>query len=454
MTTTNGNSVPDRILRVSELVLALKGHLETRFALVRVQGEASNVTLAPSGHLYFTLKDGAGSLRTVMFRYQSMRSSLRRVENGQQVVVTGTVSVYAARGEMQLLASDIQLQGRGDIYAALEELKQRYLAKGYFAAERKRRLPLMPRVIGVVTSPTGAAIRDIVQVMRRRFPSIQLLVYPARVQGEEAAREIAAGIEYFNGRPAGDVDVLIVGRGGGSYEDLWAFNEAPVVEAIYASRIPVISAVGHEVDFTIADFVADLRAPTPSAAAELVVGRREEFEQRLDLLCSSLQRLLERQLGAMGRRLTRLAAESELARFPGRLRETLQRVESLDFACRDALAEKARRARRRLNAWCERFAACDPVSRVRRQALLLRQLGLRLQGAEANRARAQRERLDRLQGRLLALSPQAVLDRGYSVTFRADGRVARDAAALQDGERLRIRLARGETAAHVEKEPT
>ncbi len=289
--------VTDKVYKVSELTQLLKLTLETQFASIQVLGEASGVVLASSGHLYFTLKDGAGAMKVAMFRGSLLRSTLKQLENGQQIVVRGTLSVYPLRGELQIIASDMRLQGIGDIFAALEKLKKAYQEKGYFDPQRKKPLPLLPGRIGVVTSPTGAAVRDIVRILRRRFPGIAVVIYPAKVQGEGAAAEIAAGIDYFNAAPpAQAVDVLIVGRGGGSYEDLWAFNEAPVVEAIFRSRLPVISAVGHETDFTIADFVADLRAATPSAAAELVVGKKDEFLNRIDYLRHALMRLMERGL--------------------------------------------------------------------------------------------------------------------------------------------------------------
>ncbi len=289
--------IEEKVYKVSELTQLVKLTLETQFSAIAVLGEASGVVLASSGHLYFTLKDGAGAMKVVMFRGQLQKSALNRLENGQQIIVQGTLSVYPLRGEMQIIANNMRLQGIGDIFAALEKLKKTYQEQGYFDERRKKPLPLLPGRIGVVTSPTGAAVRDIVRILRRRFPGIAIVIFPAKVQGEGAAAQIALGIEYFNNADQDEkVDVLIVGRGGGSYEDLWAFNEAPVVEAIYHSRIPVISAVGHEIDFTIADFVADMRAATPSAAAEIVVGKKDEFMSRIDFLRHSLMRHMEKLL--------------------------------------------------------------------------------------------------------------------------------------------------------------
>ena len=325
--------VTDKVYKVAELTQLLKLTLETQFASIQVLGEASGVVLASSGHLYFTLKDGAGAMKVAMFRGSLQRSTLKQLENGQQIVVRGTLSVYPLRGELQIIASDMRLQGIGDIFAALEKLKKAYQEKGYFDPQRKKPLPLLPGRIGVVTSPTGAAVRDIVRILRRRFPGIAVVIYPAKVQGEGSAAEIAAGIDYFNAAaPAQAVDVLIVGRGGGSYEDLWAFNEGPVVEAIFRSRLPVISAVGHETDFTIADFVADLRAATPSAAAELVVGKKDEFLNRIDYLRHALMRQMERGLHEKRSSLQQLRGESALADFPGRLQELAQRLDNGEFA--------------------------------------------------------------------------------------------------------------------------
>lgn len=443
----------EKIYKVSELTQLLKMTLEGQFAAVAVLGEASGVVLAGSGHLYFTLKDAGGALKVAMFRGALQRSTLKRLENGQQVVVRGMVSVYPLRGEMQVIASDIRLQGVGDIYAALEKLKRAYQEKGYFDAQRKKALPLLPGRIGVVTSPTGAAVRDIVRILRRRFPGIAVVIYPARVQGEGAAAEIAAGIDYFNAAaPPAAVDVLIVGRGGGSYEDLWAFNEAPVVEAIFRSRLPVISAVGHETDFTIADFVADLRAATPSAAAELVVGRKDEFLSRIEFLRHRLMRRLEGELHQRRMHAQRLRGDSALAAFPGRLRELAQRLDGGELAI-DRLFQGTLASRTsRWHQAARRFAACDPGAAAANRRLRLQNLRLQAGARFGEHLQRRRELVAALRAKLDGLNPEGILARGYSITTDSRRRVVRDAAALAAGDDVHIRFHRGSVAARVMEE--
>jgi exodeoxyribonuclease VII large subunit len=445
--------VTEKIFRVSELAQLLKQALESQFAAVAVLGEASGVVLAGSGHLYFTLKDGGGALKVAMFRGALARSTLKHLENGQQIVVRGMLSVYPLRGELQIIASDIRLQGIGDIYAALERLKQAYQAKGYFDPARKRPLPLLPGRIGVVTSPTGAAVRDIVRILQRRFPGIAVVIHPARVQGEGAAAEIAAGIDYFSQAGAGAaVDVLIVGRGGGSYEDLWAFNEAPVVEAIHRCRVPVISAVGHETDFTIADFVADLRAATPSAAAELVVGRKDEFLGRIDFLRHGLMRAAERRLHEAASALQERRSESALADFPRRLQDRAQRLDNGEFALARLFQQRLNARTRAWNLAARRFAAFDPAGRLRQRALQLSQLDTQAGALVREALQRGGERLRLLEAALGGASPERILARGYSITTDSRQRLVRDAADLHAGERLDIRFARGRAAARVIKE--
>ncbi len=445
--------VTEKIFRVSELAQLLKQTLEAQFAAVAVLGEASGVVLASSGHLYFTLKDGGGALKVAMFRGALARSTLKRLENGQQVVVRGMLSVYPLRGELQVIASDIRLQGIGDIYAALERLKKAYQEKGYFDPARKRPLPLLPGRIGVVTSPTGAAVRDIVRILQRRFPGIAVVIYPARVQGEGAAAEIAAGIDYFSqAGPGAAVDVLIVGRGGGSYEDLWAFNEAPVVEAIHRSRVPVISAVGHETDFTIADFVADLRAATPSAAAELVVGRKDEFLGRIDFLRHGLMRAAERRLHEAASALQERRNESALADFPRRLQELAQRLDNGEFALARLFQQRLNARSQAWNLAARRFAAFDPGGRLRQRVLQLRQLDTQAGALVREALQRGGERLRLLEAALAGASPERILARGYSITTDSRQRVVRDAADLGADERIDIRFARGRAAARVIKE--
>lgn len=443
----------EKIFKVSELTQLVKLTLETQFSAISVLGEASGVVLASSGHLYFTLKDNAGAMKVVMFRGSLQKSTLGKLENGQQIIVRGVLSVYPARGEMQIIANDMRLQGIGDIFAALEKLKKAYQEKGYFDPQRKRPLPLLPGRIGVVTSPTGAAVRDIVRILRRRFPGIAIVIFPAKVQGEGAAAEIAAGIEYFNhAGPDEAVDVLIVGRGGGSYEDLWAFNEAPVVEAIYHSQIPVISAVGHETDFTIADFVADLRAATPSAAAELVVGKKDEFLNRIDFLRHGLMRHMEKQLHEKWSSLEQLRSDSALAEFPGRLQELAQRLDGSEFVLNRLFQQSLNRRLGQWNRAAQRFAAFDMSAMLQNKDLRVQHLGMQVDSRFAERLQQRREKVGLLDSKLEGMNPENVLAKGYSITSDQNLRVVKDASVLAVDEKIFIRFARGRAAAKVIKE--
>jgi len=389
------------ILTVSRLNALLKELVEDNFVQVWVEGELSNYSTPASGHAYFSLKDAASQIRAVMFR-SHLRLLPFRPEDGMSVVCSGRVSLYTQRGELQLVVESLEPRGVGSLQVAFEQLKARLAAEGLFDAGRKRPLPPFPATIGVVTSATGAAIHDILHVLQRRAAGVRVLLRPVRVQGEGAAAEIAAAIADFNRH--GGADVLIVGRGGGSLEDLWAFNEEIVARAIHDSRIPVISAVGHEVDFTISDFVADLRAATPSAAAELVARSRLELEGHLDHL------------------VLRLAAQMR-----GRLELLRERVAGLNRRLRSPRGELA-------------------LSRQRYEALERR---MRL-GMDAILLEAARE-VGSLSGQLDAFSPLRTLERGYAIVEK-DGQAVRDAAVLSVGDRLRIRFARGEVGARVEEE--
>lgn len=390
------------MLTVSRLAALLKEVVEDNFAQVLVEGEISNFSVPASGHFYFSLKDESAQLRAVMFRSQA-RLLPFRLENGMQVVLSGRVSLYPQRGEVQLVAETLEPRGVGSLQVAFEQLKNRLAGEGLFAEARKRPLPTFPRTVGVVTSATGAAIHDIVNVLRRRGAGLRLLLRPVRVQGEGAAAEIAEAIADHN--RFGAADVLIVGRGGGSLEDLWAFNEEVVARAIHASVIPVISAVGHEVDYTIADFVADLRAPTPSAAAELVARSRLELEGHLDHLA---QRLAGQMQG---------------------------RLELLDERVR-GLTRRLRSPRQQLQLWHQRHA--DLVRRLDRSM--------------ARRQQETEGRLAALAGRLDLLSPLRTLERGYAIAFaEKTGRAVLDAETLSRGDHLQLRFARGRARATVEE---
>jgi exodeoxyribonuclease VII large subunit len=390
-----------KILTVTQINRLVRGTLESAFGRVWVVGEVSNLRRPQSGHVYLTLKDENCQIQAVMFRGVASRVKFD-LADGMQVVVGGEITVYEARGVYQVLIKSIEPKGIGALELAFKQLVEKLRKEGLFDEARKRPIPRFPKHIGVVTSPSGAAVRDILQVTFRRNPRMRVTIYPVRVQGEGAAEEIAEGIRDMN--RIGGFDVLIVGRGGGSIEDLWAFNEEAVARAIYASHIPVVSAVGHEIDVTIADFVADLRAPTPTAAAELVVPRLADVEAELRELAGRLVRSLEARVAAARAELNLLALRVGPAQLLGLVRQLTQRAD--DLAARMSVALK-----HLISNWNER----------------LRGLG----------------------GKLNSLSPLRVLERGYSVTT-SDGTVLRDASQAKPGGVIHTRLFRGKLTSRVE----
>jgi len=390
-----------KFLTISELNELVKGTLESRLDALWVQGEISNFRVPPSGHCYFTLKDDKSQISAVMFRRQGTRLRFTP-ENGMAVLCFGRVSLYSVRGDLQFYVDDMEPQGQGALYLAFEQLKIKLAAEGLFAPERKRALPFLPRSIGIVTSDRGAALHDLLRIIGDRFRDRRIVIRPVMVQGEGAAREIAEGITDLN--RLGEIDVMIVGRGGGSLEDLWAFNEEIVARAIYASQVPIISAVGHEIDFTIADFVADHRAPTPTAAAEMVLPRKADLLEQVSVLDDQLLRSIELKL------------------------------------------ETSREAYRGL---AKRLA--DPRRKLRENQQRLDELSVDLLRRFQERLRQFRDRLAKDTGRLSALSPLAVLDRGYSITHKLpDEQIVKDAASLNIGDRLRITFAAGKSLCRVE----
>jgi exodeoxyribonuclease VII large subunit len=446
-----------KIFSVSELSREIRNRLERDFSDVWVTGEISNLRPATSGHYYFTLKDADAQLRAVCFRSQA-RFLKFKPEDGLSVIARGRLTVYETRGEYQLVVEFLEPAGLGALQLAFEQLKVRLAAAGLFDAARKKPLPLLPRTIGIVTSPAGAVVRDILRVLRRRYSNMNVLLYPARVQGEGAAREIAQGVEYFNRRPgalgAAAADVIIVARGGGSLEDLWAFNEEAVARAIAASKIPVISAVGHETDFTIADFVADLRAPTPSAAAEVVVHRKEDFVAELENRERRVSQVIRLRLSEVRERLTKLALHRVFETVLGRLAARAQRVD-------DAVVQLDRTIRGRLGgARHECLRVSTGIQRYDfRQLLGLKrgELAERVTGFETAFSRLMTERRNRLEHTEAILqerSPLALLNRGYSITRDAAGRLVRDAATAPMGSEISVRLARGELRAMVRERKT
>ena len=441
-----------RGLTVSELTERIQGVLETEFLDVWVEGEISNLKLATSGHWYFSLKDEQAQLAAVVWRNDT-RLVRFRPKDGMKVLARGQLRVYPPRGAYQLSVQVLEPLGKGSLQQAFEELKQKLEQEGLFDPARKRPLPMLPRRIGVVTSPTGAVLRDILRVLRSRYADLEVLVYPALVQGEGAAAEIAQGIRALN--RLGGLDVILLARGGGSLEDLWAFNEEAVARAIAASGIPTISAVGHETDFTIADFVADLRAATPSAAAERVVQAKEELQARVRALDERRDGALRLRLARVRARVEAAAAHRVFAAERGRLRILAQRTDEL-----------ARRAETGLLRSVERARAHERRLRERLEAFRLdRQLAARRERLERQRDRLavlfraeterRRSRLGRLAASLDGLSPLSVLGRGYALVFQeARGRLVRDAAEVEAGEALRIRLHKGALRATIVSKET
>ena len=441
-----------KVYTVTELTREVRGVLETEIGEVWVEGEISNFRAQASGHLYFTLKDAGAQLSVVMFRGNA--ASLKfKLGDGLQIVAFGELSVYEARGQYQLIARRMEPKGYGALQLAFEQLKQKLAAEGLFDAARKKAIPSYPEHIGIVTSPTGAAIRDILNIIERRFPNVHIVIAPARVQGDGAAAEIAAAVDEFNAlNESGQLplDVLIVTRGGGSIEDLWAFNEEVVARAVARSKIPTISAVGHEIDFTICDFVADLRAPTPSAAAELVVKQRLELAETIATLGQRMERETETALDALKHRLE-LAASSYVFRRPAELvRQYQQRVDDALASIESAAGQWLSARRGRIEVLGEQLARLSPVTRVAEHRHRLENLaGRQMHALEIWRQRRQHA-LRELGGRLALLSPQNLLNRGYSITTRAaDGKALTAASQVRKGERIRTRLRDGEVESDV-----
>jgi exodeoxyribonuclease VII large subunit len=435
-----------RVLTVGELARLIRGTLEGGIDAVWVVGEISNFRAAPSGHFYFTLKDDEAQLAAVLFRSAAARVRFRPVD-GLQVVAGGRIRLYEARGVLQLYVDSLEPRGLGALRLQLQQLRDKLRAEGLLAPERKRPLPFLPRCVGVVTALGGAAIHDILTMLRARLPNLRVIIRPVRVQGAGAEQEIADGIRDVCSVP--DVEVLIVGRGGGSSEDLWAFNDEGVARAIAASRVPVVSAVGHEIDVTIADLVADVRAPTPTAAAELVVPRRLELERRIEELRCALVGGSRRRVESHGRRLQSLRAR---LRDPRReARSARARTVDIDLRLRREARRALAGARESLTVLEERLGLASPSRRIGAERARAGEAVPRLLAAMRHRSEIARERVARLSASLSSLSPLAVLERGYAVVWK-DGaeRPLRAASEVSIGDRLRIELARGRLRARVE----
>jgi exodeoxyribonuclease VII large subunit len=459
-----------RVWTVRALVSAVRSHIEREYSDCWVEGEISNLRIPDSGHLYFTLKEESAQIRVVMFR--SSAKLLRfRPENGLHVTVRGRITVYEDRGELQISAEFMEPRGAGALQLAFEQLKARLQAEGLFEASRKRPIPPLPQKIGIITSPQGAALRDILNILARRHHSANVLIYPAQVQGDSAPGEVMAGLRYFHQelrhqelrhqelrhqelrhqdlRRGGAVEVIIIARGGGSAEDLAGFNHEGLARAVADSKIPVISAIGHETDFTIVDFVADLRAPTPSAAAELVIRSRQEIEAQAEDLYRRLERGLRYRLLMARQELTERAQHGAFARMMDGIHRRQQKLDEQRFRLEKAERQLLERCHRR----CENVSATVRHYDARRRLAAIRQ---QLQAQVANLAAITHTRLlesrgalDRRTASLEALSPLAILNRGYALVFDAKGRLVKDAARVKAGDDLSARLARGRVRARV-----
>ena len=443
------NLMPERrIMTVSELTAKIRDLLAKNFTGITVQGEISNCREAQSGHIYFTLKDDRAQVRCVFFK-QQQRGIRLRPEDGLQMTVRGSISVYETRGEYQIYVENLEPIGLGALQLAFDQLKKRLEAEGLFDPARKKPLPLLPSRIGLITSPRGAAVRDVVRILTRRFPNVHLTVYPVRVQGEGSAEEIVKALKFFNLRKI--VDVLILARGGGSMEDLWAFNEEIVARAIFASEISVISGVGHETDFTIADFVADVRASTPSAAAELVVQTRDQFDKHVADLRETLASLVRYRLLELSSRVHELSARRGFRRPLDLLRQQRQRADEMTSRLALGLRARLEQSRRRFTAARLRIASFDFRMKIAAFRLRLEkraaELGVRIERL----LRAKRDRFEKLSLQLQERSPLRVLERGYAIATDAGGNLLRDAAQVALGDTVTIHLHRGRLSTEVKK---
>lgn len=440
------------VLSVVQLTRRISNLLEEGIGSVWVEGEISNLRRQTSGHSYFTLKDEESQLSCVLFARTASGQKIA-LRDGLQVRIHGQISVYQPRGQYQLVVKSIQARGEGELQARFEELKRRLSAEGLFDQQRKRPLPRFPRRIGVVTSPTGAAIRDFLQVLHRRHPGLRVVINPVRVQGKGAAAEIAAAVTEFSeeGSDIGPVDVIVVTRGGGSLEDLWEFNEEIVARAIASSPVPVVSAVGHEIDFSIADFAADLRAPTPSAAAELLAAEGSELLERCRSLAGRIGReaLALMSLHASGRQ--RLASSSLFREPLRKLEEARQSCDRMEEALSGSLRRRMEHIGSTLDHRSVRIAAAHPGHRLLHAGQKISALGDQLGTQLIHRLERERGRVNLVGAALSALDPEATLARGFSITRNSAGKVLTSAGQVKAGDRIRTQLAGGEIDSVVEE---
>jgi exodeoxyribonuclease VII large subunit len=435
------------IYTVRRLIAELRQHVEGGFAgILSVEGEISNCRPAASGHLYFTLKDGDAQLPVVMFRRQAGLLGFK-LRDGMAVEARGRISLYESRGQLQLIAETLRPRGEGALQAAFEQLKRRLKAEGLFDRP-KRPLPAFPRCVGIVTSPSGAALRDIINIVRRRHGRLNLLVYPAVVQGPQCPASVIKGIRWFNAYPD-RVDLIVVARGGGSLEDLAGFNDEALARVIAASTLPVVSAIGHEIDNTIADFVADLRAPTPSAAAELVTAAQHRIEERVLALERRVRRAGEFHLLRARQRFGRLSSDQVLARLRDSISLRQQKIDELRFRLGAAVERRLRNRTTRVSGLEARLRRHDPTLRLSLANRRLENSESRLKRVAAEITARRQVRVERLAERLQALSPLAVLNRGYAIVYGEDGSILRNASSTATNQTIRARLAKGSVRAVV-----
>ena len=438
---------PDRrVWTVRDLVATVRTHIEREYGDTWVEGEISNLRAHDSGHLYFTLKDQNSQLSAVMFRSQAKLLRFRP-ENGMQVLLRGRVTIYEDRGQLQISAEYLEPKGAGALQIAFEQLKAKLEAEGLFDAARKKPIPSLPRRIGIVTSPQAAALRDILNILQRRHHTANILIFPSQVQGDAAPLEVTAGIRYFN--KAANVDVIIVARGGGSAEDLAAFNHEGLARVIASSQIPIISAIGHETDFTIIDFVADLRAPTPSAAAELVIRSRQDIEEQSAELYLRLARAMRYRLLIGRQTLTELAQHGAFARMMDLINHRQQKLDDLTYRMEKSERRLLELHRRR---WESAAAAVRHYDVRRVLAGIRKELDSHMAAmiaAARNQLLQQRAHLDRVTRQIEALSPLAILNRGYALVFDSSGKLLKDSTAVAAGNEISARLSRGTFTAIV-----
>jgi exodeoxyribonuclease VII large subunit len=434
-----------KIYTVSDITSEIKRSLDA-MGIIWIQGEISNYKRHSSGHMYFSLKDQKAQIKAAYFKNKNIYLKFRP-EDGMEVLVRGRLSVYEPRGDYQIIVEYMEPVGVGSLQLAFDQLKEKLRKEGLFDEDHKVPLPLLPQKVGIVTSPTGAAIRDILRILKRRNASLDVLLYPAKVQGSGAAEEITAGIRYLNSRR--DIDVVIVGRGGGSIEDLWAFNEEIVARAIFQSELPLISAVGHEVDFTISDFVADLRAPTPSAAAEMVSGAREDLRLSVDSLGLRLYQAVRRGIERRRLSLERLAHSKAFSVAPNIIRDLQQRFDENSLRMSQAMQRFSSAARHRERMLFMRLNKLDLRRFINYRREVLERRYRDLASAIKNRLQGERSRLELIAGKINALSPLAVLQRGFALCRDARGAIVKNSADVARGDNVRVTLASGELDCQV-----